>query len=257
MGYVCEHCSVNLATKASLVRHQKCARACLRIQGKEVIEHVAGSCPGCGKNVTRSGRLKSHMATCPMLKLKTELEQKHAAELASMTSKITELAQELAQERRAHEITLAKLEVQTANVSKQSTTNITVNLGELTPEVGLLLAEAITPKEFWEGQRGIGRALRDLRDSEERPFYAVKDENRLKYEVWQGGKKLRDDRAEKIIKTVEGPVKKKISAIGNDLVEEADKDFVGTIMERTRDCLNFASSDQNSKFLQSLSSKNE
>ena len=146
-----------------------------------------------------------------------------------------------------------------ACASKDRTTtnnNITLNLGELTPEVGLLLAEKITHKEFWEGQRGIGRALRDLRDGEERAFFSVKDENRLKYEVRQGDKKIRDDRAEKIIATVKVPVSEKIGTIQSDLIDGADSNFAIRIMDQAVDCLGFSTPEGNTRFLQGLSSKN-
>jgi len=151
----------------------------------------------------------------------------------------------------------AKLELQTANVAKQTTNNITLNLAELTPELGLLLAEKITQKEFWEGQRAIGRALRDLRDPEDRPFYAVKDENRAKYEVRQGEAMVRDDRAVKIIESVKTPVREKIGTIKSGLIDGADPHFATRIMDQAVDCLSFSNSQGNARFLQGLSSKNE
>ncbi len=185
-----------------------------------------------------------------------DLRDAHDKELRTVRGLLSDAESRISDLERQLLVTEAKLEVQTANVSKQKTTNITLNLGELTPAVGLLLAERITQKEFWEGQRGIGKALRDLRDSEDRPFYAVKDENRMKYEVRQGNKKVRDDRAEKIIESVRTPVRERIGGIHVGLIDGADPDLAKKITGKLVDCLSFSNPQENVQFLQALSSKN-
>ncbi len=277
----CPHCGKILSTQSALRRHQKTVISCLRIQGQSTSEHI---CLDCNKGFSRSDFLERHILTsCKESKTRKvkEKEEELANILREYEGKIKRLAKRLKKQDESYEakiqrleesyeekikdletkllVSEAKLELQTANVINQTSTtnnNIPLHLGELTPEVGLLLAEKITQKEFWEGQRGLGRALRDLRDEEERPFFEVKDENRMKYEVRQGDQKIRDDRAEKIIETVKVPVSKKIGTIQNDLIDGADSHFAVRIMDQAVECLGFSSPDGNTRFLQGLSSKN-
>ena len=188
-----------------------------------------------------------------MLKLRTSLEAQHAKELEELrachANKLAELQEE-------NKILRAKLDLQTENLSRIRSNNVTVNcLGELTPEVGLLLAKKITEEIFWGGQREIGLALRDLRSDEDKPFYNVKDENRFKLEIRRGDEKVRDDRATKIIKNVEGPVKERIVEVKRELCERRqDPIECASVLDAAADCLDFSNPKKNTPFLKSLSS---
>ena len=190
------------------------------------------------------------------------LKEAHLQEVQGLKSEIEELKKQIALKDHEHDITKAQLQIQTENVVKQTTTtnnvNVTVNnLGELTPELGKLLADKITLKQFWEGQRAIGKTLRDLRDDESRPYFMVKDENRMKYEVREGEELRRDDRAERIIETVKEPVSSKIDTIKSNLISNTkDTSFATRVLDQALDCLNFQHPKENRRFLQGLSSKN-
>ena len=264
MAETCRHCGKSFASRSSLNRHVRSSVKCLVARGKMEPKKPKTilPCPACHQTFSRVCTMNVHLQSCVPLKIKQELESKHQAELEELRLKyelrIEGLEKELL-------VCNAQLAVQAENVKASiGTTNNQTNnytifyLGELTPEVGLLLADKIGTEQFWAGQRGIGRAFRDLRDAEGRKFFEVKDEQRKKYEVREGEQTLRDDDAVKLIKSVEKPVNKKILAISEGLYgDPADTERSKLIMEKTADCLNFSNEDENSKFLKALSSKNE
>ena len=178
-----------------------------------------------------------------------DAQESHRKQLEVAANRIKDLEKELL-------VSETKVDVLTEARPTNQTNFINVTLSEFTPEVGVLLANKITKKEFWDGQKGIAHTLRDLRNPDGNPFYWVKDENRFKYEIMQGGQKIRDDTAERIIKSVEKPVREKIGIIRNTLVEGAEPGYAVEVLDQARKCMNFSDDKKNGEFLRSLSSKN-
>ena len=93
MPIECCHCACTLSTRSSLIRHQKTSKACLLAQG--ALPAKCAECPGCGKNITRKARLDAHMRSCAAVKIKTELESKHAQEIERLRAGFSSQAAKL------------------------------------------------------------------------------------------------------------------------------------------------------------------
>ena len=69
----CEFCKKEFACKGTLITHQKTAKYCLQLQGKNIIHPF--ECNFCIKNFTTHQNLKEHILVCKE-KEKIDLQQK-------------------------------------------------------------------------------------------------------------------------------------------------------------------------------------
>ena len=70
---ICDFCKKDFSSKSALVYHQKTAKYCLEIQGKDLIEDF--KCSYCMKKFTTSQNLNDHISICKE-KQKTEAQDK-------------------------------------------------------------------------------------------------------------------------------------------------------------------------------------
>lgn len=277
----CEFCGKSLSSKFSLGRHQRTSKRCLVVQGKlKYATRDYGTrleCAACGRNFARQAWYTEHVGGCQALTKQRDLKREYEAVIENLKCEhkaettnlweshqgiVKELQEKLADSERERAILDGRLDEQRGNVrislskATHTTNNVICSMGELTPDVGRMLASSIGSKEFWDGQRAIGKALSLQQDPQGRPFYSVKDENRRKYEILQGGSRVRDDRGEKIIETIAEPVKEKIKEVSQKEQEEAGENFMRrmAVMEQEIHCNNFVDKKRNAQFLEGLSS---
>ena len=250
-------------------------------------------CVACGKTFTKRTWHEEHLRTCHALKVqqsllsdhekalskqKEDIQKEHERSTNELLSKYTNTIrknveeisdlsyelQEAKEQLRELELRAAvsegKLEVQSRNVQTAleqtgTTNNYNISLGELTPELGLRIAEELTHKEFWQGQPAIADAVRGAEDDDGNPMYATLDRSRHAYEVQLEGQRVRDDKGEKIIKAIEGPVAKKISAISADELRKYkdDPDQLSLTLKQQKNCMEFSDPKKNSQFRNHLS----
>jgi len=88
--HICEHCSKEFCSKATLIRHKKTTKSCLEIQGKE---DVAMECINCKKFFAMQ-YYKQHIEKCDIVfeKVKNEYkeQQKEIEKIRGQNKKISE-----------------------------------------------------------------------------------------------------------------------------------------------------------------------
>ena len=90
----CEHCKKHFVNKASLKRHQKTAKFCIKIQEENGIQFI---CIGCDKKLSLKQCLLRHQSICEKYRLK-----ENEAELLRMLKAKEEEIQKLNSEKDAH-----------------------------------------------------------------------------------------------------------------------------------------------------------
>ena len=236
----CQYCEKVFAYKGTLVNHQKTAKYCLEMQGKNIILF---DCQYCRKNFTSQQNLKEHISIC---KEKEKLnEQQKRQEYEDTLNKIKQdcankldekdsYYQEKLQEKNEY---IAKLELklekfenvvvtnmaatthvleakavkasQSAPTTNNTTlnTNITVNnfLNLSQEHMKKVLSERLNYNVVYGGQAGLATFVFDniLKDSTGKLIYRCVDASRQMFEfVDENGETVRDMKAEKLTQSL-------------------------------------------------------
>ena len=68
-NFICEFCNREFTTKGNLTLHQRTAKYCLEIQGKNIEDF---KCSYCSKNLTSLHNLNEHHKSCKLKKIEDQ-----------------------------------------------------------------------------------------------------------------------------------------------------------------------------------------
>ncbi len=143
MSVVCEYCSQNLSSKNNLLKHQKQAKYCLKLQGKNLTKIFP--CYMCGKELANKTDCSRHISThtefeCGLFEDNRKLQER--------TAKLILENQHVQNESLTKDDVIRRLEKQVESLqrgmervaSKPTTTN-TLNINNFTPLTNALMLE--------------------------------------------------------------------------------------------------------------------
>ena len=243
----CEFCKKNFSSKSNLFNHQKTAKFCLTLQGKENNDFI---CKDCDRTFTANKILVDHIQVCKerlrrekdsketeyikivrKLELKIKENEYLKEKLQEKTEYITKLENKLEKIETNLNSKLEKMEDVMSTIALESkapkaitntnnTTNITVthnNVLNLSQEhVKKVLAEHLDYNVVYAGQAGLAKFVVDnmLTDQSGKIIYKCVDPSRQMFEfVDENGMIVRDMKAEKLIQSL---IKGDVIKIGLD-----------------------------------------
>lgn len=225
----CEFCKKEFSTKTNLSTHQKTAKYCLELQGKE---NEKFKCEFCIKLFTSNKRLFDHHQICKdkikkeseeneikyieeNKRLKNEIKKKERETKEKYEEKEKQLREKIEEKDKQILELKAKLEkfenAVIANSTKQSiTTNITLNDNKMlnlndNTKIQDFMANKITPDVLSRGQEGLAEAVYNnlLKNDKKELLYTCVDTSRHIFEyINEKGEVERDVKANKLSKSL-------------------------------------------------------
>ena len=219
----CKFCKKTFSSKSNLSSHQKTAKYCLDLQGKE---NENFECIHCLKKFTLSKTLNDHIIVCKD-KQKKEKElierklekykeiEKHLEDCNKLLKEKSEYIAKLEEKIEKLEFkvesftTIALTEKTTNNNTTTTTNNITVmtsNVLNLSQEhIKKILTENLDYNVVYAGQAGLAKFVVDnmLTDDTGKIIYKCVDPSRQMFEFMnEKGEIIRDMKAEKLIQSL-------------------------------------------------------
>lgn len=195
----CEYCKKIFSTKSNLTNHQKNAKFCLELQGKEKDKNKKHACDICDKQFTSKQTLQGHSIDCKRINSKNQEKiQEQNEKILYQDKKILELENSL-REKNAYilklEEMLAKSNETIAEIAKQPTitnnnnnsknTFLAVNFDiEDIEIIENILETHLTPSVLKLGQEGVADMLNNklLKTKDGTPLYECTDVSRKNFE---------------------------------------------------------------------------
>jgi hypothetical protein len=245
----CQYCKKSFQTKSSLTYHQKSAKYCLKIQGKD--NHINKFiCKICDKSFNQKQHLESHFIKC-----------QKKVEILNYEEKIKELEKLLIEKDNiihtlSGELNVYKLDHNTfTNIAKQpknSNSTTTNNNKVLNISTSLDFEDKTKIKNalenydinyFLDGQKGIARFVVDtiLRDKDNNLIYLCTDPSRLSFKYMDKlGNIQKDTDAQKLRKyIIEGGLKSKIVDVSEKWIvkdnKQIDRDRFEVVVEKNNE----------------------
>lgn len=232
----CEFCKKNFSSKSNLLTHQKTAKFCLNLQGKENKDFV---CKDCSRTFTANKILVDHIQVCKerlrrekdsketeyiktvrKLELKIKENEYLKEKLQEKTEYITKLENKLDKMEASLNSKLEKMEDVMSTIALESktkaittnsnntTNNITVthnNVLNLSQEHVKKILTEIDYNVVYAGQAGLAKFVVDnmLTDESGKIIYKCVDPSRQMFEfIDENGAIVRDMKAEKLIQSL-------------------------------------------------------
>ena len=168
----CIHCKKNFVNKASLTRHQKTAKFCIKIQdGKEKPSQFI--CIGCSKKLSSKQCLKGHHLICNKYKLKNnENELLHMLkskedEIQKINSEKDAQIEKLDKQVSALQDKLENIAIKSVSRPTTTNNNTTINLAPITDQRFIESVSKLTLEYLLKGPQGYAQFALDhpLKDS--------------------------------------------------------------------------------------------
>ena len=221
----CEFCKKTFSSKSNLTMHQKSAKYCLDLQGrdKNILE-----CEYCNKNFTLKQTLLDHYNSCKE-KQKKDCTKDYEIEVTSLKEKLEEKERYISKlEEKIDSLQKALIDI--ASQPKSTTTNNNTNTHSVfmnkfdindTKQFGDVLQKYLTKDVIAMGQEGVAVMLGEhlLRGPDGNPLYECTDVARQKFEfVNSDGNIETDPKAVKLIRSInKSGLCQKASVAANDL----------------------------------------
>ena len=256
MSLDCEFCKKVFSSKHILATHQKCAKYCLEIQGRD---NCNFECEHCKKKFRVKQTLIDHLIICKEKTkhdyassyqheneiLKTQLiELKLTIEeyVSKLVQQKSEYESKLAQQKTEYDVKLEKFEnavIAAASEPKtKTTTNVVVNNNTLNlsqEHVTKVLEEHFTKEVAAGGQKGLAKMVHEkmLIGPDGKPTYVCVDSSRQTFEFTNNdGDVERDVKAKKLTKAlINSKIQQKAAEVGNQIWTKADGHVDSTLYE--------------------------
>jgi len=256
MSLDCEFCKKVFSSKHILATHQKCAKYCLEIQGRD---NCNFECDHCKKKFRVKQTLIDHLIICKektkhdyasSYQHENEILKTQLAELkltieeyaSKLTQQKAEYESKLAQQKAEYDVKLEKFEnavIAAATEPKtKTTTNVVVNNNTLNlsqEHVTKVLDEHFTKEVAAGGQKGLAKMVREkmLTGPDGKPTYVCVDSSRQTFEFTNNdGDVERDVKAKKLTKAlINSKIQQKAAEVGNQIWTKADGHVDSTLYE--------------------------
>jgi hypothetical protein len=255
----CEFCKKEFSTKTNLSTHQKTAKYCLELQGKE---NEKFKCEFCIKLFTSNKRLFDHHQICKdkIKKESKENESKYIEENKRLKNEIKKMEKQTKEKlEEKDKQTKEKLEEKDKQILElksklekfenaviaaasepktKTTTNVVVNNNTLNlsqEHVSKVLDEHFTKEVAAGGQKGLAKMVREkmLTGPDGKPTYVCVDSSRQTFEFTNNdGDVERDVKAKKLTKAlINSKIQQKAAEVGNQIWTKADGHVDSTLYE--------------------------
>ena len=218
----CEYCGKILATKVSLLRHQKTVKYCLVLQEKTAIPEF--KCDGCGKCLSNKYNLSIHKKGCKVIKAANQDETQDQL-IEHLREKLLEKDAEI-QKLEKHIESLQDKLVKIAMRTTKTTTNITTNIQQnFTPITNEKLAEdaaKLTIEHLTRGGEAIAGIF--LEGSLKKNAICTDVSRRVLHHKNEEGEIIKDFGCDKLTKRAFSSIFDKAREIKNKCGEEIDTD---------------------------------
>jgi hypothetical protein len=151
----CLFCKKSFVNKSSLIRHQKNAKFCLKIQNQN--KEIDFVCPSCDKHLSSKQRLESHHTTCDKHKTQLESEtllnklKERDAQIEKLDKQVTALQDKL------ENIAIKAISRPTTTNKTQINNNNTFNLAPITDERFIECVSKLTLEYMLKGPEGYAQ----------------------------------------------------------------------------------------------------
>ena len=215
----CEFCNKVFKTKGNLVKHQKTAKYCIKIQKEQstqTITYTSYNCPYCKKEFSQSYNLERHIPTC-INKLKQEIIDKEKIiyennlENQNLKERIIELETEnrlLREQSKESQSTINEIAKQPRVATTNNNHNkimITTPVDLSQPTVQLAIQNGFSDEYMVQGQKGVARFAVEniLKDEQGKLKYICTDAARQIFQYKnKDGSMQKDVRATKLTKAL-------------------------------------------------------
>jgi hypothetical protein len=255
----CQYCKRILSSKSALNHHQKTAKYCLALRGKQQ-EIASYSCLNCDKTFTRKSCLDSHLVTCKIAR------QYHATEMEELIKKrdqeIIQLKEQLVKSEERNRILSEQVEYlrgynervtsQPKNVTKTTTNIQNINIFDKTPEdIDRIFQERFDRNYLVDGQKGVAQftKIHVLEQGQGKPkVYLITDRSRCKAMYKNGdGELCIDYGMQGLTRKIHPSAKKKSMQI---VQEHVGTEYYPILSERCTEILEMT--DNNTKFCKEM-----
>ncbi len=93
---ICEYCEYSFIKRGNLYKHQRTAKYCLKLQGKEPVNTVTHQCTYCDKTFSRTDILNRHREKCTAREIREKMcgeQNKLLVIIAQLSKTIENLSQ--------------------------------------------------------------------------------------------------------------------------------------------------------------------
>jgi len=221
----CNYCKKEFSDKSTLVRHQKTAKFCLKLQKEQNntdITIVTYKCEFCQKELTSNYNLNYHLNIC---KEKFKPEKQDNKEIAKLQEELEQIKKDM---ERLKTISPATTNNTTNNTNSNNTINNTINISifsYMTPErVADTFKEKYSKEIFLECEKGLADfTLNNFLMGKDKPLYLCTDRSRNQFKFMDLEGKLIDDPNADILASLTSNGFEKVVKLYKDEIEIINK----------------------------------
>ena len=229
----CIYCKKEFSDKSTLVRHQKTAKFCLKLQKEQNntdITVVTYKCEFCNKELTSNYNLNYHLNICKeKFKVEKQVEKQADKNIEEMKEEMEKIKQEM------EKLKNSNLSSTTNNTNSNNTINNTINISifsYMTPErVADTFKEKYSKEIFLECEKGLADfTLDNFLMGKDKPLYLCTDRSRNQFKcVDLEGKLIEDPNADMLASMTSNGFEK-VNKLYKDEIDIID----GAIKENSR-----------------------
>ena len=256
MEFKCQYCEKNYTTKGNLLKHQRTAKYCLKIQetllGDDKIEKTETfDCNYCSKKFSQKTHLNRHIKICSE-KIKKEYEDlKNQLLIANETIKQLKIENEIYKKDKE---TLNEIAKQPRQVNNNKI--IVANLDLSRDKLASIIDSGLAEEHLFMGQKGIAHFAYNnfLKDDEGKLKYVCTDPSRQIFQFKnKEGDLEKDVRASKLTKALcDADIKHKSHEILAEFIRDGDNESALEYIKNYQNIRDMES--DNSDFSKELSS---